>query len=70
MENIERFTPLYAIAYAIVNSMEKTRFDKEGYFHVLVFCTGYFINEMENTFSRLPIRYRSTRESLRELEIA
>ena len=54
---MERFTPLYAIAYAIVyaiayaivyviayavvyailNGMENLRFDKEGYFHVLVF---------------------------------
>ena len=34
---MERFTPLYAIAYAITNSMENLRFDKEGYFYVLVF---------------------------------
>ena len=34
---MERFTPLYAIAYAITKSMENLRFDKEGYFHVLVF---------------------------------
>ena len=46
---MERFTPLYAIAYAITNSMENLRFNKEGYFHVLVFyCTGYFIKEIEN----------------------
>ena len=37
MENMERFTPLYAIAYAILNGTENLRFDKEGYFHVLVF---------------------------------
>ena len=34
MENMERFAPLYAIAYAILNSMENLRFDKEGYFQV------------------------------------
>ena len=33
MENMERFTPLYAI----LNGMENLHFDKEGYFHVLVF---------------------------------
>ena len=38
MENMERFTPLYAI----MNSMENLRFGKEDYFYVLVFCTGYF----------------------------
>ena len=37
MENMERFTPLYVIAYAITNSMENLSFDKEDYFHVLVF---------------------------------
>ena len=43
---MERFTPLYAI----MNSMENLRFDKEDYFHVLVFYTGYFIKEIENIF--------------------
>ena len=33
---MEKFTPLYAIAYAIMNSMENLRFDKEGYFHFYV----------------------------------
>ena len=28
MENMERFTPLYDIAYAILNSMDNLRFDK------------------------------------------
>ena len=56
MENMERFTPLYAIAYAITNSMENLRFDKEDYFHVLVFY-GLFYK-------------RNTCGSLRELEIA
>ena len=39
--------------------MENLRFDKEDYFHVLVFCTGYFIKEIENIFSHVPIeKYR------------
>ena len=42
----------------------------ECYFHVLVFYTGYFIKEIENIFSRVPIHYRNTRGSLGELEIA
>ena len=67
---MERFTPLYAIAYVILNSMENLRFDKEGYFHVLVFYTGYFIKEIENISPRVYIRYRNTRGSLGELEIA
>ena len=50
MENIERFTPLYAIAYAIINSMENLHFGKEDDFHVLVFYTGSFIKEIENIF--------------------
>ena len=43
MENMERFTPLYAI----MNGTENLHFDKD-YFHVLVFYTGYFIKEIEN----------------------
>ena len=68
MENIEWFTPLYAI----MNSTDNLRFGKESYFNVLVFYTGYFIKEIENISSppRVPIRYRNTRESLEELEIA
>ena len=27
--------------YTIVNSMENLHFDKEDYFHILVFYTGY-----------------------------
>ena len=46
MENMEMFTPLYAIAYAILNGTENLRFDKEGYFHVLVFYGLYFIKEI------------------------
>ena len=41
-----RFTLLYAIAYAIMNSMENLRFDKEDYFHVSVHYTGYFTKEI------------------------
>ena len=34
---MESFTPLYAIAYDVLNGTENIRFNKEGYFHVLVF---------------------------------
>ena len=66
---MERFTPLYAIAYAITNSMENLRFDKEGYFHVLVFY-GLFYRRNRKIFSSVSIRSRNTRGSLEELEIA
>ena len=56
---------LYAIAYAVMNGMENLRFDKEGYFHVLVFYTSYFIKEIENIFSRVPIRCRRTRNCVK-----
>ena len=59
MENIEMFTPLYVIAYAITNSMENLRFDKEVYFRVLDFYAEYFIKEIQNNFSRVAIRYRN-----------
>ena len=45
---MERFTPLYAIAHAIMNGIENLRFGKEGYFHVLVFYIDYIIKEIEN----------------------
>ena len=61
-----KITPLYAIT----NTMENLRFDKEDYFHVLIFYAGYFINEIENIISRVPKRYSNTRGSLGELEIA
>ena len=51
----------HAIAYAIMNTLENLRFDKESYFHVQVFYQ--FI------FSRVPIHYRNTRGSLGELHI-
>ena len=71
MENMERFTLLYTIAYAILNGMDNLHFDKEGYFHVLVF-NGLFYkqNTVENTFFGIPIRYRNTRGSLGGLKIA
>ena len=70
MENIERFAPLYAIAYAIMNSTENLRFDKEDYFHVLVFYTGYFIykrNRKHFPPCLITYSYRNTRGSLGEL---
>ena len=67
MENMERFTPLYAIAYAIVNGMENLRFDK-GYFYVFVFYTLFYKRNRKH-FPRVPIRYRNTPGSLGELEI-
>ena len=70
MENIERFTPLYVIAYAILNSMENLRFDKEGFFHVLIFYGLFYKRNKKTVFFRVPIRYRNTRGSLGELEIA
>ena len=49
MENMGRFTPLYAIAHAITNSIENLRFDKEDYFHVLVFY-GLFYKKIRKYF--------------------
>ena len=37
MQNMKRFTPLYTIVHGIMNSTENLRFDKEAYFHVLVY---------------------------------
>ena len=70
MENMESFTPLYAIAYAIMNSMENLCFGKEDYFHVLVFLYRLFYKRNRKHIFRAPIRYRNTRGSLGELEIA
>ena len=53
MENMERFTPLYAI----VNSTENLRFVKEDYLRLLtlrLFNTGYFIKEMKIFFPVFP----------------
>ena len=38
-----------------MNGTENLRFDKEDYFHVLVFYTSYFVKEIENVFPRVPI---------------
>ena len=54
MENMERFTPLYAIAYAILDSMENLRFDKEGYFHVLVFYGLFYERNRKHFFLVFP----------------
>ena len=65
MENMERFTPLYAIAYTILNGMENLRFDKEDYFHVLVFYGLFYKRNLTyflNIFSVF-----NTWESLGEL---
>ena len=69
MENMERFTPSYIIAYAITNSMENLRFDKEDYFHVLVFY-GLFYKRNRKHFSPCSHTvYKHSRGSLGELEI-
>ena len=65
---MERFTPLYVIAYAIMNSMDNLRFGKEDYFHVLVFYTGYFIKEIENIFSH-SWKFGRTRNSVETLAL-
>ena len=70
MENMDRFMPLYAIANAITNSMENLRFGKEGYFHVLVFYGLFYKRNRKHSPPRVPTRYKNTRGSLGELEIA
>ena len=62
---MERFTPLYAIFEFTAN----LHFDKEGYFHVLSLY-GLFYKRNRKHFFRVPIRYRNTRGSLGEFEIA
>ena len=52
-----------------MSSIENLRFDKEDYFHVLIFYTGYSIKEIENISPPVPIRHRNTRGSSGELEI-
>ena len=71
MGNMERFTPLYAIAYDITNSMENLRFDKEGYFHVLVFYELFYKRNRKHFFPcSHTVRYRNNRGSMGGLEIA
>ena len=59
MENMERFTPLYAIAYVILNGTENLRFDKDGYFDAVIFY-GLFYKGNRKHFLRVPIRYGNT----------
>ena len=47
---MERFTSLYAIAYTIMNSMENLRFDKEGYFNILVLYTLFYKRNRKHFF--------------------
>ena len=53
-----------------MNGTKNICYDKDDYFHVLVFYTGYFINEIENISPMFTYSYRNTRESSGELEIA
>ena len=54
MENMERFTPFYAFAYAILNSMENLGFDKEDYLHVLVFYGLFYKRNRKCLFPVFP----------------
>ena len=51
---MERFTPSYAIAYAITNSTENLRFDQESYFHVLVFYGLFYKRKRKHFFPVFP----------------
>ena len=57
---------VYAIAYAILNSMKNLRFDKEGYFHVLVFY-GLFYKRNRKHFSCVTCKRYSSRNTGRTL---
>ena len=52
-----------------MNIIENLHFDKEGYFPVLVFYALFYKRNRKHVF-RIRIRYRNTRGSLGELEIA
>ena len=54
MENMERFTPLYAIAHTVMNGTENLRFDKEDYFHVLVFYWLFYRRNRKPIFPVFP----------------
>ena len=69
MENMARFTTLYAIAYAIVNSIENLRFDKEDYFDFLV-SYGLFYKRNKNIFLVFPYAIETLVKVWGELEIA
>ena len=66
MENMERFTLLYAIAYVILNGTENLRFDKDGYFDAVIFY-GLFYKGNRKHFLRVPIRYGNTWKFERKL---
>ena len=71
MENMERFTLLYAIAYVILNGTENLRFDKDGYFDAVVFY-GLFYKRNRKHFPRVPMRtlkFGRTRNSVEKLAI-
>ena len=53
-----------------MTSMENLRFAKEGYLQVLVFYGLFYKGNRKHFSPRVPIRYRNTRGSMRELEIA
>ena len=55
------FTPLYATAYAIMNSMENLYFDKAGYFHVLVFYELFYKGNRKQFFPVFPYSYMQGR---------
>ena len=45
--DLRRYIPIYAI----LNSMENLRFDKKGYFHVLVFYGLFYKRNRKHVFS-------------------
>ena len=55
MKTAERFTPLYAIAYTILNSIENLPSDKEGYSYILVFYRLFNKRNRKHFFPRVPI---------------
>ena len=54
MENMERFTPLYAI----LNDTENLRFDEEGCFHVLVFYGLFYKRNTCESLGKLEIVWK------------
>ena len=51
------YTPSHMPSWTVY--METLRFDEEDYFHVLVFCTGYVLKEIENISPVFPYSYRN-----------
>ena len=70
MENMERFTPLYTPSHTSSRTVWRIYALIKKAISKFLFSMGYFIKEIENIFSRVPIRYRNTCASLRELKIA